>query len=264
VVEDRRDPPIVEGEREAVRKAARRIGALIFATTLVAALEPNAVFVPAQAIFTIVVGWCPACYRLIERVHANRPSTAPFLGGLAILLAGTHQFLRWFYARRSSPDGTGTARAWPWRWTVCGFGALACSVMAAGCAILVVHQLYWLSRSNDLVFPQGRGTRSKMRVAWLLNRNAEASGPRTGRLKAEFDRVELEENDVLFVGGDDEPVEAVIVIPRRPMRRAEASILLLRHGTNRVDTPPERLADILAQYGIRGGFEREARIGGYK
>jgi hypothetical protein len=219
---------------------------------------------------TLLYGWLPALFRLL-RAWRFGPSAALLYGlTAAIVLFGTHYFLRWLYAGSGESQKTQALR-WPWKWTVCGFGILFCTLLAVSSGILTTHQLYWISKSADpLVADEITAGSRCFTVASGLQARAEDAQWDGARVRASFEAFHLssilgsdkggpalEKVQPIWVGQADSRLRAIVLIPRRPLVRRRARIAVIEPGRTLTFKGLDELPQVLDSFGIGHAGERE-------
>jgi len=172
------------------------------------------------------------------------------------MVAGSHAFLRWLYASGRGGKDSHWPDEWRWRWTVCGFAMLTCTLLAIGSAILTTHQIYWLSKSSDpLVSDPFRERYGALMVIGSLRKEADELQWDSVKTRESFDNVmisgqpAIETLQPVWVERDDHSLRAIILIPRRPLQRAKARLAILQPGKY-FTTNLDELPRVLASFGI--------------
>jgi hypothetical protein len=208
--------------------------------------------------FILVTGWLPSIIRLFSGV---RPATGEATGlvlAILVLVAGTHFFLLWVYSESGKSKGC-MPGIWRWRWTVCGFAMLLCTLMAVGSAILTTHQLFWLSRSSNPM--GGDAARENIRISLLSHRlkvHSDQSQWIPEKVREAFlsDQVLLsgltpiEIAQPVWVQKDPRSLDAIILIPGRPLFHDRARIMVLRPGKEPVGHKLDELPEVLTSFGL--------------
>jgi len=208
---------------------------------------------------TLVFGWWPSMLRLCSRVHLAAGRMALLSIAIFALVAGSHFFLRWIYAELGNSAGS-SPRRWRVKWTLCGFGILLCTLAAIGSAILTTHQLFWLSRSSDPLLAET--VRERIRVLQLadhLQEFAEENSWEPEKVREAFlnDRElragqsPMEILQPVWVRKDSQSLEAIVLIPRRPLFRSSARIVVLQSGAKPAYHEMDELSEVLARFGLR-------------
>src|SRR5215831_4027779 len=152
-----------------VRISALGLGFILVFTVMIG---PGVLALP----FTLAIGWWPAAARLLKVWRTNPGSIVLFSLAVIILVGGSHAFARWLHKRVRTIESNGLPREWSWKWTVCGFGILFCTLLSIASLVLMTHQLFWISKSFDPLFIDPYRGRFVMRdKAVTLQRAAEES-----------------------------------------------------------------------------------------
>jgi hypothetical protein len=229
--------------------------ALVVCVILILMVAPGFLAAP----ITVLVGWWPAIARLYTAWRPNRSALLLFLSAVLALIAGVHWFSMWVYGFVWNPKNDRGRHKWAWKWTLCGFGMLFFTLLAIGSLILTTHQLYWLSKSSDPLFTDPYlGKAGMLNVAMNLQVraeeaqwNAQKTREAFWRGKAAFTgRPALESIQPVWVEKDRDQLCAIILIPRRPLRRAMAGIVVIQPGTNFVTRSLDELPQVLGSFGI--------------
>jgi prepilin-type processing-associated H-X9-DG protein len=115
----------------------------------------------------LLVGWVDFLRRVLPQVHVRWDLVASALFYAAVLVAGSHAFLRWLYREMSGPcvaGGSPSPGAWRLRWTLGGFAIIALMFTAGMAAIGVAHQTAWLVTSREPLFRRVPGA-NRMKCA---------------------------------------------------------------------------------------------------
>jgi hypothetical protein len=244
-------------------RIARKIIIAILVILFLMVFIPTLVIVTFQLAYIALFGWISSFIRLVQRFEHHHSSLTWFALAAMGLFFGAHFFLRWVYSHRRASSTDRSSRVWPLRWTACGFGIMACTLIAAACAVLTVHQSFWLARSSEPMFAPVNPY-LQFSDAFSIASMTSTNRLRTGQIRARYDRTMLEEARVLVVGEENEPVRAVIVIPRHPLIRSAARVYLMEHGTDVVSTNLNGLPEILDRYGITNFGDFGVYPGAYK
>ena len=126
---------------------------------------------------------------------------------------------------------------------------LSCALVATACLVMTVHQIFWLSHSSDPLLASVFRYDTMMAVH-TVRRAGETEGRETSKIRSQYSLVLLEATQAIFVGEENKPVRAVILIPRHPLHRADSKIVIVENGTDQVSLDRGRLAEVLARYGL--------------
>jgi hypothetical protein len=196
-----------------------------------------------DVLITVLVGWARSAARLFQAWHPATSGLVLFALAVLVLVVGSHAFLRWLHAKAQSHREGGEAKQtqWLWKWTLSGFGFAFCALLAIVSAVLTAHQVYWLANATDPWFvASGRERIQAIRVASDLQLAADrhqwdSAKTQTafwGMGSADTTPPTWETFQPLWVAQDERTLRAVVLIPRRPMQRAAARLVVLRPGTN--------------------------------
>lgn len=207
----------------------------------------------------LLMGWFPSAVRLLRAWHPDAQAVALFSLAALLLLGGSHAFLNWLFVRWRSPQGAAAPLKWPWKWTVCAFGILFCTLLAIGSLILTTHQLYWMAKSPDPVLSDPFRERIHLLAAAMnLRRDAEAAHWDTLKTREAFWQgrgtaypYAPESLQAVWVEQDTQHLRAVVLIPRRPLHRDTAKFSVLQPGRDIVNRNLEELPLVLAAFGIQ-------------
>lgn len=207
----------------------------------------------------LLVGWWSSMARLIKAWHPGSVGVALFVLAVVLMVAGTHWFLRWVYASARHPAADRVSTEWRWKWTLCGFGVLTCSLLAICAMVLTTHQTYWISKSSDPLFSDPFRERLRtLSIAVNLQRQADELQWDSIKTRECF----LQKNSTVsgqpateaiqpvWIEKDEHSLRAIILIPRRPLHRATARLAVLQPGTNFTTHRLEELPTVLASLGI--------------
>jgi hypothetical protein len=200
---------------------------------------------------------------------------------LLVVVAGVHLFLRWVcgglrpgsrrFAARVGP-GTGTVpepaaedgcatflSRWRWKWTLCGFGIFICTLVSISCVVLTTHQIYWISKSSDPLLADPFREKVVAMVAGhaFLNK-AEEMGWESSKVRNAFCRMEsptagqlaFERFQPIWIPEDEHRLRAVVLLPRKPLYRARAALVIVQPGANIVTRKLDDLTQVLSSFGI--------------
>lgn len=216
---------------------------------------------------TLLIGWYSSLARLIKAWHPSPGGVMLFALAVVMMVAGTHRFLRWVYAY-ARPSANGHApREWRWKWTICGFGVLTCSLLAICAMVLTTHQVYWMSKSSVPLFTDPFRERLPiLRVEVDLQKKAEEFHWDSAKTREffmhdtsfGFGEPPTEAIQPIWIENDDHSLQAIVIIPRRPLHRAIARVTVLRPGTNTTTHRLEELPKVLSSLGIGRGEQSAA------
>jgi hypothetical protein len=208
---------------------------------------------------TLLIGWWPSMARWIKAWHPGSIGVALFVLAVVLMVAGTHWFLRWVYASARNPEAGRVPTAWRWRWTLCGFGVLTCSLLALCAMVLTVHQIHWFSTSSAPWFSDPFRERVRM-LGVAVNLQKQADELQWDSLKTREcfrqksstipGQPAAEAIQPVWIEKDGHSLRGIILIPRRPLHRATARLVVLRPGTNYTTHRLEELPTVLASLGI--------------
>jgi hypothetical protein len=235
-----------------------RLAVLVVFLLFLAVVAPEFMDVRVAAM-TLLFGWRPSLVRLFGAWHPGRGGGVwLFVFAAAVLVAGSHAFLRWLYASLRNPNDSRWPAAWRWKWTLGGFAMLGCTLLAICSVVLTTHQIYWISKSSDPLFAhpdrEGLGVDS---VAKELQTKAEELQWNSVKTQDSFRRNEFtgsglpaaETIQPVWVEKEVHSLRAIILIPRRPLFRAKARVAVLQPGTN-FACKLEELPQVLASFGM--------------
>ncbi len=217
-----------------------------------------------SAPITLLLGWWPAAARLIHRWQASSAAVVLFTVAASLLLAGTHRFLSWVYAARTAKENAGPA-TWRWKWTLGGFGVIACTLLAICALVLTTHQIYWLSKSSDPLFVDPVRERVRvLRLAADLQKRAEELKWDTAKTREFFQtdgyagsgQSAAEAVQPVWIENDAQSLRAIILIPRHPLSRRTARLTVLRPGTSSATHRLPELPEVMASFHAGGSPRR--------
>jgi hypothetical protein len=208
---------------------------------------------------TLLMGWWPSAVRMCKAWHPHQTGVVWFLLAAIVLVAGTQAFLQWLATRWNGKPAGAAAPRWRWRWTLGGFGIIFCSLAAICSLVLTTHQFYWISKSSDGLFASssrpGFETHATARglqriadeVEWdsLKTREAFWRGGWTAPGQSAW-----EETQPVWIEQDGHRLRAVVLIPRRPLRRDWAQIAVLQPATDVTLHELGELPQVLGAFGI--------------
>jgi hypothetical protein len=231
-------------------------GRIVLAVVLVfiLLLAPGILIVPV----TLLVGWWWSLGRLFTVWHPAPHAVVVFFLAVIVLVVGTHVFLRWLHGRLKNGEAVGKSPAWRWKWTLCGFAMIFCTLLGICCIVLTTHQLYWVSKSSDPVFTDPILDRVAMiRSLFSLNQEADAVKWDSTRTRAAFwQRVftspgqpASEIFQPIWIEKDGMTLRAIILVPRHPLQYSKARIMVMEPGTNHAEKLSE-LPKVLVSFGL--------------
>jgi hypothetical protein len=206
----------------------------------------------------LLIGWWPSAARLFNAWHPHVVGVILFVLAMVVLVVGTHAFAGWTYRHLRSGESS-LLPNWRWKWTLGGFGVVFCTLAAISSLVLTTHQLYWLSKSSEPMFTDPfRGKAMMWHVAYELQKKAEEVQWDTLKTrtfwKEEAARVTaqpaLETMQPIWVEQNDHQLRAIILVPRRPVRRDRARVVVIQQGANLVNRKLDELPQVLASFGI--------------
>lgn len=204
---------------------------LLFSTMCIG---PGLFFAPIALIF----GWVPAAGRLFKGWHFSA-GMIPWLLMVLLLIGGTQAFLRWVYYRMHGDSPEATRPPWPWRWTLCAYAMLCCVLLAISSMILTTHQIYWICKSSDPLFSSPYRERAAIfSVASTLQSEAETNQWDASAVRAAFWQGNAtrhgwaagDELQPVWIEQEDRSLRAIILVPRRPLYRKKATLVVLQPG----------------------------------
>jgi hypothetical protein len=232
---------------------------LAFALLFIFLVAPEIVVAAITLLITLLIGWWPSMVRLIRAWHPGAGGIALFILAVVLLLAGSHSFARWLYASLRDRSGSRWPASWRWKWTLCGYAILACTLVAICCLVLTTHQIYWFSKSSDPILDDVSGKQvGPFIVASDLQKDAEELQWDTAKTRDVFLKKEVVVNgkpatetiQPVWIEKDDHTLRAIILIPRRPLIRATAWVAVLQPGKELASYKLDELPRVLASFGI--------------
>lgn len=210
---------------------------------------------------TLLAGWALSAARLIRAWHPTPGEVVLFALAVVVLVAGSHAFLRWLHASvQTHREGNEAEQGhWRWKWTFAGFGFAFCALLAIVSVVLTAHQVYWMANATDPWFVSSKWERFQaIRVASDLQLAADSHQWDSAKTQAAFWRTDSanatapawETFQPLWVAQDERTLRAVVLIPRRPVQRAHAGLVVLQPGTNFTSLKLGELPQVLASLGI--------------
>lgn len=245
-----------------MNRALRRIAVAVLAVLLVFILMigPGLLEPP----IVLLIGWGFSAVRLFKAWQPDRTAVVLFALATIVLVAGTQRLCQWLYASMRGKTEDDLPSKWAWKWTLSGFGIAFCTLVALCSVVLTTHQLYWLSKSSDPLFTDSFRERIGMvSVARALLEDAEDVQWDAVKTRAAFWQKELtargqpaaEAFQPVWIEQDARRLRAVILLPRRPMHGARASLVIIEPGTNFMTRRLDELPQVLASFGIGPGAE---------
>jgi len=239
------------------------VGAVVISLLLLL-MAPDILPALFSLCYALILGWWPAVGRLGHAWHPSAAAVCLFFLAVSVLVAGTHYFLGWL----SSAWGTGQSqtlpRPWRWKSTLCGFGMVFCGLAAICGIVLTIHQLYWMSRSPDPFCVTHGKTLRTVFLATDLRTKAEDCGWAIRETQTRFYQIRpatgwtAEDFQAVWIERDEQKLRAIIVIPRHPLRGAEARFAVVQPGANLKLQPLDQLPQVLASFGIGDGAGESA------
>ncbi len=217
-----------------------------------------------SAPIALLIGWWPSAARLINRWPASSADVGRFAVAAILLLAGTHRFLSWVYTARNAKVSARPA-TWRWKWTLAGFGVIACTLLAICALVLTTHQVYWISKSSDPLFADPFRERVRvLRLAADLQKRAEELKWDTAKTREFFQtdgyagsgQSAAEAVQPVWIEKDEQSLRAIILIPRHPLNRSTARLTVLQPGTNSTTHRFPELPEVLAAFRVGGSPRR--------
>lgn len=206
---------------------------------------------------TLALGWYPSLVRLSVAWHSREGTVVLFGLALSVLIVGSHFCLRWLYASLQSGQRDSPVK-WRWKWTLCGYAMVVCSMTAIGSLMLATHQLYWLSKSSDPIFtdPIRERVYAFHDVSGFQQNaeNAEWNGAKTRAAFFGFNCVNSNELlyeifDPVWVEKDSQTLAGIVLVPRHPLNRSAVRVAIIQPGTNTM-RPLSELHQVLASFGV--------------
>ncbi len=112
---------------------------------------------PFGVAFQMVAGWIWYLGRTIPSLTISVERTAWFLGALILFAVGIHFACRAFYQRNAiEPATQQTASRWNKCWTLTLVTMFLMLVMIGICVVSIMHQAWWMTTSDALVFSGSR------------------------------------------------------------------------------------------------------------
>ena len=106
---------------------------------------------PIDFFLALTLGWAVYLYRVLPRVSIDGAGILTAVLCLALFVAGSHAFLRWFYGRFQEASAPKNQEVPPWkaRWTVALSASILLLFVAGISAAGIAHQLGWLLTSGE-------------------------------------------------------------------------------------------------------------------
>jgi hypothetical protein len=204
-------------------------------------------------LITLVAGWWPSAVRIFQTLHPSASSIVLFGLALAVLFVGSHAGLRWLH-RSLSVENANSVK-WYWKWTLGSYGILICALTAIGSLMLITHQLYWLSKSSDPVVAEISLERYMvLHAGSMLGAQAEENQWNSAKIRAVFWSQKVAEIGEVYqpvwVETDGGTLSGIVLIPRHPLRRTSARLMIIRPGTNVTTCDLVELPRVFASFGI--------------
>ncbi len=239
------------------------IAALVVLLAFIVLIGPGLLAAP----IALFIGWVFSVARLLRSWHPSARSVLLFALATILLVAGTHGFMRWLYSFPKRKEDSRLPSDWPWKWTLCGYGMTFCTLVAVGSLVLTTHQLYWLSKASDPLFTDPIRERLPSLVAARTLQNlAEEARWDIVKTRAAFwqqasaagGQPAMETLQAVWIEQDGGRLRAVVLIPRRPLHRTRARVMVVQPGTNLVTRNLDELPQVLASFGI-GNIARASK-----
>jgi hypothetical protein len=207
--------------------------------------------------FQLAFGWIPSAMRLARACHPNLGLAVLFLIALTIFVAGTHRFAVWVYGAAHGANGRSRLARWRWKWTFCGCGIGLCSLAAITSMVLTTHQLHWLSQSTSPWFEDRFRNRALLvSSSWAIWNEAETNGWSSAKTREAFwstsnyDGALAEFVQPIWIERDADKLDAILLLPRRPLAKHAIYFALLQPGSTKLLFPLKDLPATLARFGM--------------
>ena len=207
----------------------------------------------------LLFGWTISAVRFVHAWHFSAGAVALFVFAVILLVTGSHAFLRWLYrsAHRDQANAGAAPTGWRWKWTLCGYGIGACSLIAIACVVLTIHQVYWMSRSSEPWYENRSATFLVLSyTAHGLTETADACGWDSTKTRAAFwagtgyGRPPGELLQPIWIPRDQTTLQAILLVPRQELTNRVNRFALMQPGTNIVLQPLGTLPTTLARLGV--------------
>ena len=241
--------------------------AVMFALFLsMSCIGPGLFFVP----ILLIGGWIPAATRLFKAWHPGA-STIGWVIVALVLITGTQLFLRWVYRNVNAGSPEATQKRWRLRWTLAGYAALFCLLVAVTSMILITHQMYWMAKAHDPLFSDGFREKIALRYdAHQLKELADQVKWDSSKTRAAFFEGKVgrghwilaEEAQPVWIEGSNNVLRAVILVPRHPLIRAKARVLVIKPEGSEENRQLDELPGVLESFGLGSSFGGTSRAGG--
>ena len=235
---------------------------LVVILILAVMIGPQGLAAPIMVLAALLLGWLPSAARLWVAWHPPLAALLLFFLAAVVMIAGTHRFLCWLNMSFRKGEANPAVPRWPWRWTLCGFGALFCAMVGICSIVLTIHQVYWMSRSPEPLFTDSYRNKAMMKLAArvLLNQAQESDWDslktRAAFWQGEFPGRRSPLSEVIhpvWIDQDEHRLRGVILIPRHPLHRSEANFFIIQPGSDIITQSLDQLPQVLASFGIGGG-----------
>ena len=125
---------------------------------------------PIDFLLAITFGWVMYLYRVVPRVSIDGAGILTAVLCLALFVAGSHAFLRWFHGQFQAAIAPKDQEVPPWkaRWTVALSASILLLFVAGISAAGIAHQLGWLLTSGESLLSHD-GARMAARRAQSTN-----------------------------------------------------------------------------------------------
>jgi len=219
-----------------------------------------------NAPITLLIGWWSSAALLLRGWHPGSTGVVLFILAALFLVAGTHRFLNWVYTAQTTADNSALG-GWRWKWTLCGFGGITCTLFAICAMVLTTHQLYWMSRSSDPLFTDPFRERvRRLRFALDLQKKAEELKWDTAKTRECFQqdsfigsgRSAAEAVQPVWIERDERSLRAIILIPRHPLNRTAAGLTVLQPGSDPAKYGLDELPRVLASFNLGSSAQLSA------
>lgn len=118
----------------------------------------------------LIGGWARFLIRVLPKVSVRWGLVGDAAVYIAVLVAGTHCFLRWLYREMKPAELPASVPrgSWQIRWTLGAFVILFLMFASGMAAIGIAHQTFWLMTSPEPIF-ESRGREVANRVKCMSN-----------------------------------------------------------------------------------------------
>jgi hypothetical protein len=205
-------------------------------------------------IVAVLFGWIPSGLRLAQACRPTFGASFVLALALAAFIGGTHFFISWMLRNWRDQQNLPRLAEWRWKWTLCGFGIIVCSVLAISALILTTHQIYWLAKSSDPLFVDPRHERFAVtRLAMTIKSEADASNwnPSSIRkliLSNDGFVLPAEVVDPVIMDKGGKSIKAIVLVCRHPLLQSGAKLAVVRPDTTNSILPVDELSNVLASF----------------